>query len=79
MKRITALLLTITLLTACGGGLDGKKLADENCDCQMKANAMDSKDPKRAEANIAEAYPITIVLFFRLRKSLAPFRLSLMY
>ena len=49
MKRISAVLIALTLLTACGG-LDGKKLADENCDCQMKANAMDSKDPKRAEA-----------------------------
>ena len=49
MKRISALLIVVTLLTACGG-VDGKKLADENCDCQMKANAMDAKDPKRAEA-----------------------------
>ena len=49
MKRILIVLLTITVFTSCGG-LDGKKLADENCDCQMKANAMDSKDPKRTEA-----------------------------
>ena len=50
MKRILIILLTITVFTSCGGGLDGKKLADENCDCQMKANAMDAKDPKREEA-----------------------------
>ena len=50
MKRISMALIAITLFTACGGGLDGKKLADENCDCQMKANAMDSADPKRTES-----------------------------
>ncbi len=50
MKRFSIVLLVATLLTACGGGLDGKKLADENCDCQMKANAMDAQEPKRAEA-----------------------------
>lgn len=52
MKRISAVLIAITLLTSCGG-VDGKKLADENCDCQMKANAMDANDPKRKEAQDA--------------------------
>lgn len=50
MKRITTIMLMLVIFTSCGGGLDGKKLADENCDCQMKANAMDPADPKRTAA-----------------------------
>ena len=53
MKRISMVLFAITLFTACGGGLDGKKLADETCDCSAKANAMDIADPKRTEAQNA--------------------------
>ncbi len=46
-------LIAITLFAACGGSLDGKKLADEICDCSAKANGMDAADPKRAEAQNA--------------------------
>ena len=53
MKRISMVLFAITLFTACGGGLDGKKLADETCHCSAKANAMDIADPKRTEAQNA--------------------------
>ena len=53
MKRISIALIAVTLFAACGGGVDGKKLADEICDCSAKANGMDPADPKRTEAQNA--------------------------
>ena len=50
MKIISILLLTVVLLTSCGGGKSGKEIAQEVCDCSKKANAMDAADPKRADA-----------------------------
>jgi hypothetical protein len=50
MEKLVAVLFAVTLLGACGGGIDGRKLAQEVCDCSKAANAMDSADPKRSEA-----------------------------
>ena len=50
MKTLSVALFAVALLAGCGGGLDGKKLAQEVCDCSKNANAMPATDPKRTEA-----------------------------
>ena len=52
MKKISILLLTVVMLSSCGGK-SGTEIAQEVCDCSSKANDMDAADPKRAEAQSA--------------------------
>lgn len=53
MKQLIVVLFAVTLLSACGDSLDGKKIAQEVCDCSKAANAMPATDPKRTEAQNA--------------------------
>jgi hypothetical protein len=50
MKKVFLLMLTISLLNACGTNKSGTEIGKEVCDCSKKANAMDAADPKRTEA-----------------------------
>lgn len=50
MKHFLLALLCSILLIACGKSKSGADIGKEVCDCSKKANAMDAKDPKRAEA-----------------------------
>ncbi|MBK7560561.1 MAG: hypothetical protein IPP43_00240 [Chitinophagaceae bacterium] len=50
MKKLLLIVLTLSLLSACGKSKSGKDIAAEICDCSKKANAMDAADPKRTEA-----------------------------
>lgn len=50
MKKIFMGLLCSIVLLSCGKAKSGTDLGQEVCDCSKKANAMDAKDPKRAEA-----------------------------
>jgi hypothetical protein len=50
MKKLLIVLLSASLFTACGGGKDASKLANEVCDCYKKANGLPATDPNRAAA-----------------------------
>ena len=50
MKKVFLLILTSSLLFACGKSKSGTQIGKEVCDCSKKANAMDAADPKRADA-----------------------------
>ena len=53
------MIVTLFLLTSCGGGVDGKKQAERVCDCSKKVMKMDQDDPKRDDAQV-ECNSITI-------------------
>lgn len=50
MKKVLLVVLTVSLLSACGSSKSGKQIGEEVCDCSKKANAIDASDPKRTEA-----------------------------
>ncbi|MGQ0740562.1 MAG: hypothetical protein ACT4OJ_16050 [Bacteroidota bacterium] len=50
MKIIPLLVILTILVSACGGNVDGAKLAAEVCDCYKTANAKADSDPTRKES-----------------------------
>jgi hypothetical protein len=51
MKKLMIVLLTVSILTACGGkSKSGKEIAQEICDCSAKANGLPTSDPTREQA-----------------------------
>jgi hypothetical protein len=50
MKKLFLIILSVSLMTACGKAKTGKQIAEEICECSKKANGLPTSDPTRAQA-----------------------------